>query len=57
MDQYVNEIIVPYVESQRDALEDPSQAALVIMDNFKGWVTTTINKQVGSYTHFGFMHI
>lgn len=44
MVQYVNEIIVPYVESQRDALEDPSQAALVIMDNLKGQVTTTINE-------------
>ena len=33
---YVNEIIVPYDESQRDSLEDLSQAALVIMDNFKG---------------------
>ena len=44
MIQYINEIIVPYVESQRDALGKPSQAALVIMDNFKGQITTAINE-------------
>ena len=44
MVHYIKEIIVPYVESQRDALGDPNQAALVIMDNFTGQVTTTINQ-------------
>ena len=43
MINYINEIIVPYVEAQRDALQNPTQAALVIMDNFKGLVTTTLN--------------
>lgn len=43
MIDYINEIIVPYVEAQRDALQNPMQAALVVMDNFTGQVTTTIN--------------
>jgi hypothetical protein len=34
--QYITEIIVPYIEAQRDALGDSEQSALVIMDNFKG---------------------
>ena len=44
MVQYINEIVVPYVEAQRDALDVPSQTALAIMDNFKGQVTTPINE-------------
>ena len=44
MVQYVKEIIIPYVDSQRDLLgADASQAALVIMDNFKGQITCSIN--------------
>ena len=34
MIEYINEIIVPYVEAQRDVLHTPGQAALVVMDNF-----------------------
>ena len=44
MVQYINEIVVPYVEAQRDVLDVPSQTALAIMDNFKGQVTTPINE-------------
>ncbi len=44
MIQYINEIIVPYIESQRDALRNPTQAAMVIIDNFKGQVTAAINE-------------
>ena len=40
MIEYVNEIIIPYVESQQDTLQNPSLSALVIMDNFKGQVTS-----------------
>ena len=36
MIQYINEIIIPYMNSQRDALQDPTLSALVIMDNFRG---------------------
>lgn len=40
--QYIKEIIVPYVKSQRDDVGDKS--ALVIMDNFKGQVTSGVNQ-------------
>ena len=42
MVQYINEIIVPYVECQRGTLGD--KPALVIIDNFKGQITSTINR-------------
>lgn len=41
MVQYIEEIIVPYVEQQREMVGD--KPALAIMDNFKGQVTTKIN--------------
>ena len=41
MVQYIEKIVVPYVECQRDIVGDKS--ALVIMDNFKGQTTSTIN--------------
>ena len=41
--QYIEEIILLYVERQRDALEDDTAAALVIMDNFKGQITDSVN--------------
>ena len=41
MVQYIEHIIIPYVEKQRGMLGD--KPALVIMDNFKGQVTTKIN--------------
>ena len=43
MIDYIDMIIVPYVEAQRDTLQNPTQAALVVMDNFRGQVTTAIN--------------
>ena len=43
MVQYITKIIVPYIEAQRDALEDTELSAL-IMDNFKGQLTPAINK-------------
>ena len=42
MIQYINEIISPYVKSQRDALQDPTLSAIVIMDNFRGQVTEPV---------------
>lgn len=44
MIEYVNEIIVLYVESQRYALQIPTQAAVVIIDNYKGQVMMIINE-------------
>ena len=41
MVQYIEHIIIPCVEKQREMLGD--KPALVIMDNFKGQVTTKIN--------------
>ena len=43
MVQYITNIIVQYVERYRDVLEDETAAAVVIFDNFKGQVTSTIN--------------
>ena len=40
--EYIEHIIVPYVETTRDLLND-DKAALVIMDNFKGQVTASVN--------------
>lgn len=42
MVQYIEEIILPYVERQREAIGDTA-AALVIIDNFKGQVTDSVN--------------
>jgi len=42
MIDYIKEIIIPYVESQRHQLQQCSPA-LVIMDNFRGQVTPAIN--------------
>jgi hypothetical protein len=41
MVQYIEQIIIPYVNSRREMVGD--KPALVIMDNFKGQVTTKIN--------------
>ena len=41
---YIKEIIVPYVDSTRDFLgQDSTQSALVIINNFKGQVTESVN--------------
>ena len=37
--QYIDHIVVPYVEHCQELLNDEDKAALVIMDNFKGQVT------------------
>ena len=42
MIQYIDEIILPYVKRQRDAFDDTT-AALVIIDNFKGQITDSVN--------------
>ena len=38
----INEIIIPYVHSQRKELGKPKQAALVIMDGFRGQITDDV---------------
>ena len=43
MVQYVENIIVPYVEARRTSFEDDTPA-LVIMDNFKGQITSAISE-------------
>ena len=40
--EYIEHIIVPYVQTTRD-LRNDNKAALVIMDNFKGQVTASVN--------------
>ena len=45
MVQYIEEIIIPYVEGVRENLEfEADRPALVIMDNFKGQITAKINE-------------
>ena len=43
MVQYVENIIIPYVEARRVSFEDETPA-LVIMDNFKGQITSGISE-------------
>ena len=43
MVQYVENIIVPYVEARRSSFED-NTPALVNMDNFKGQITRAISE-------------
>ena len=43
MVQYVQNIILPYVEAGRKSFEDDTPA-LVIMDNFKGQITSPISE-------------
>ena len=43
MVQYIDNIILPYVESVGEQRQDSNAAALVIMDNFKGQITDTIH--------------
>ena len=45
MIQYVQIIIVPFVEQTKESLgEDEDKAAVVIMDNFKGQVTPAMTE-------------
>ncbi len=43
MIQYVEEIIIPYIEATRENIVEKEAPALVIMDNFKGQVTPKMN--------------
>ena len=43
MMEYINEIIIPYVECTRRSFEDDTPA-MVIMDNFKGQITTSVTE-------------
>ena len=38
----VTEIVVPYVENQRKELQKPDQAALLILDVFRGQITEDV---------------
>ena len=44
MRQYIEFIILPYVNSVRNSLNDNTVAGLVIMDNFKGQMSVIISK-------------
>ena len=44
MVEYINDIIIPFVESKRELLSDPDACGLVIMDNFKGQTTPKVNQ-------------
>ena len=41
--QYIDSMILPYVAQVRDTLKDKENAALIIMDNFRGQITPAIN--------------
>lgn len=42
--EYINNIIVPYVKKIRQELDDEETPAVVIMDNFKGQITSSVNQ-------------
>lgn len=46
--EYIENIIVPYVDATRNLLKD-NKPALVIMDNFKGQVTSTVSELLDSH--------
>ena len=46
MVEYIQEVIVPYVESVREGLNKPEQAALAIFDNFKGQLTEKVLQEL-----------
>lgn len=43
--EYINDIIVPYVEKMRELIDD-DKPALVIIDNFKGQVTESVTARL-----------
>ena len=45
MVEYIQEVIVPYLECVREELNKPEQAALAIFDNFKGQLTLKVRRQ------------
>ncbi len=50
MIEYVKEIIVPYVRSTREAFQDDTPA-LIIMDNFKAQITSSVTSFIGGKQH------
>ena len=48
----VEEIIVPYVESQRKKLQNPDQAALLILDVFHGQITKDVTTLLDEHKIF-----
>ena len=44
MIEYIENVILPYINGWRSQIEDESRSALVIMDNFKGQTTSAVNK-------------
>jgi hypothetical protein len=42
--QYIEEIVLPYIENVREQLHSPRAPALAIMDNFKGQITNAVNE-------------
>ena len=46
--EYIEHIIIPYVETTRDLINS-NKPALVIMDNFKGQVTPSVNSLLESH--------
>ena len=45
----VTEIVVPYVENQRKELQKPDQAALLILDVFRGQITEDVTSLLQKY--------
>ena len=46
MVEYIQEVIVPYVECVREELNKPEQAALAIFNNFKGQLTEKVLQEL-----------
>ena len=48
--EYIEEIIIPYIKTKRQELkeDEDEKAAIVIMDNFKGQVTDSVNQLLDS---------
>ena len=44
----LDDVIIPYVEMEREKLELPMQVAMIIMDVFKGQMTTSVLQKVAS---------
>ena len=50
MIQYIIHIILPYVEAMRESLGEEDAPALVIMDNFKGQITSKLLEENSIHT-------
>ena len=51
MVEYIENIVVPYVDKVRDMLFTSSTPGLIIMDNFKGQITKKIELEKTTCTH------